>query len=91
MEITTLDCNSKLGLIALALRVLSQNVRMRILVVDAEGKTVSDFPQQRGVLDLAWLPDGSGILHTARNLPGTHQVWLQPYPKGRTRTNYQRS
>ena len=49
-EITTLDCNSKLGLIALAIRVLSQNVRMRILVVNTEGKTVSDFPQQRGVL-----------------------------------------
>ena len=81
-EITTLDCNSKLGLIALALRVLSQNVRMRILVVNAEGKTISDFPQQRGVLYVAWLPDGSGILHTARNLPDTHQVWLQPYPKG---------
>jgi eukaryotic-like serine/threonine-protein kinase len=81
-EITTLDCNSKLGLIALAQRVLSQQVRMRILVVNAEGKTVSDFPQQRGVLDIAWLPDGSGILHTARNLPLTHQVWLQPYPRG---------
>lgn len=81
-EITTLDCNSKLGLIALALRVLSEKVRMRILVVNTEGKTVSDFPQQRGVLDLAWLPDGSGILHTARNLPLTHQVWLQPYPRG---------
>lgn len=81
-EITTLDCNSKLGLIALAIRVLSQQVRMRILVVTAEGKTVSDFPQQRGVLDIAWLPDGSGILHTARNLPLTHQVWLQPYPGG---------
>lgn len=81
-EITTLDCNSKLGLIALALRVLSQNVRMRILVVNAEGKTVSDFPQQRGVLDLAWLPDGSGIFHTARILPDPHQVWLQPYPRG---------
>jgi serine/threonine protein kinase/dipeptidyl aminopeptidase/acylaminoacyl peptidase len=81
-EIFTLDCNSKLGLIALAVRVLSQNVRMRILVVNTEGKTVSDFPQQRGVFDLAWLPDGSGILHTARNLPLTHQVWLQPYPKG---------
>ncbi len=82
LEITALDCNSKLGLIALAQRVLSQQVRMRILVVNAEGKTVSDFPQQRGLLDIAWLPDGSGILHTARNLPLTHQVWLQPYPRG---------
>jgi serine/threonine protein kinase/Tol biopolymer transport system component len=82
LEMIALDCNTKLGLIALAVRVLSQNVRMRILVVDAEGKTVSDFPQQRGVLDLAWLPDGSGILHTARYIPGTHQVWFQPYPKG---------
>jgi len=34
------------------------------------------------VLGLAWLPDGSGILHTARYIPETHQVWLQPYPKG---------
>lgn len=81
-EITALDCNSKLGLIALAQRVLSQQVRMRILVVNTEGKTISDFPQQRGVLDIAWLPDGSGILHTARNLPFTYQVWLQPYPSG---------
>jgi dipeptidyl aminopeptidase/acylaminoacyl peptidase len=81
-EIFTLDCNSKLGLIALAIRVLSQNVRMRVLVVNTEGKTVSDFPQQRGVLDLAWLPDGSGILYTARMLPDPHQVWLQPYPRG---------
>ncbi len=81
-EICALDCNSKLGLIALAMRVLSQQVRMRILVVNAEGKTVADFPQQRGVLDVAWLPDGSGILHTARKLPDTHQVWFQPYPKG---------
>jgi eukaryotic-like serine/threonine-protein kinase len=80
--IVTLDCNSRLGLIALAIRVLSQQVRMRILVVDSEGKTVSDFPQQKGVLDLAWLPDGSGILHAARTPPDQHQVWLQPYPKG---------
>jgi serine/threonine protein kinase len=81
-EITRLDCNGKLGLIALAIRVLSQNVRMRILVVNTEGKTVADFPMQRGILDIAWLPDGSGILHTARKLPDTHQVWLQPYPQG---------
>ena len=81
-EVTTLDCNSKLGLIALALKVLSEKVRMRILVVNDEGKTVADFPQQRGILDLAWLPDGSGILHTARTIPLTHQVWLQPYPRG---------
>jgi protease II len=49
-EIFTLDCNSKLGLIALAIRVLSQNVRMRILVVNTEGKTVSDSPPtERGI------------------------------------------
>jgi eukaryotic-like serine/threonine-protein kinase len=81
-EAVALDCNSRLGLIALAIRVLSQKVRMRILVVDTEGKTMADFPQQRGVLDLAWLPDGSGILHAARTPPNPHQVWLQPYPKG---------
>jgi serine/threonine protein kinase len=81
-EAVALDCNSRLGLIALAIRVLSQKVRMRILVVDTEGKTMADFPQQRGVIDLAWLPDGSGILHAARTPPNPHQVWLQPYPKG---------
>jgi serine/threonine protein kinase len=81
-EAVALDCNSRLGLIALAIRVLSQKVRMRILVVDTEGRTMADFPQQRGVLDLAWLPDGSGILHAARTPPNPHQVWLQPYPKG---------
>jgi serine/threonine protein kinase len=81
-EAVALDCNSRLGLIALAIRVLSQKVRMRILVVDTEGKTMADFPQQKGVLDLAWLPDGSGILHAARTPPNPHQVWLQPYPKG---------
>lgn len=81
-EAVALDCNSRLGLIALAVRVLSGQVRMRILVVDTEGKTMADFPQQRGVLDLAWLPDGSGILHAARIPPNPHQVWLQPYPKG---------
>lgn len=81
-EALALDCNSKLGLIALAVRVLSGQVRMRILVVDTEGKTMADFPQQRGVLDLAWLPDGSGILHAARTPPDPHQVWLQPYPQG---------
>lgn len=81
-EIYTLDCNSKLGLIALAIRVLSQNVRMRILVVNTEGKTVSDFPYPQGVPSVAWLPDGSGILYTAGNLPDPSQVWFQPYPKG---------
>ena len=81
-EIYTLDCNSRLGLIALAIRVLSKNVRMRILVVDTKGDTVADFPQQKGIPDLAWLPDGSGILYTARTLPDPHQIWLQPYPKG---------
>lgn len=81
-EIYTLDCNSRLGLIALAIRVLSKNVRMRILVVDTQGKTVADFPQQKGIPDLAWLPDGSEILYTARTLPDPHQIWLQPYPKG---------
>jgi Tol biopolymer transport system component len=81
-EMLTLDCNSKLGLIALTLRVLSQQVRMRILVVNTEGKTVADFPQQKGIFDVAWLPDGSGILHTARRLPFMHQVWFQPFPNG---------
>jgi serine/threonine protein kinase len=81
-EVVDLDCNSRLGLIALAIRVLSKNVRMRILVVDTQGKTVADFPQQKGVPDLAWLPDGSGILYTARTVPDPHQVWFQPYPKG---------
>ncbi len=81
-EIFALDCNSKLGLIALAMRVLTQQVRMRILAVNTEGKTVADFPQQKGIFDVAWLPDGSGILYTARKLPFTHQVWFQPFPKG---------
>ena len=82
LNIFTLDCNSKLGLIALTMRVLTQQARMRILVVNTEGKTVADFPQQKGILDVAWLPDGSDILHTARRLPFTHQVWLQPFPSG---------
>ena len=54
---------------------------MRILVVDTpRERRWPIFRNSEGVLDLAWLPDGSGILHTARSsLP--HQVWLQPYPK----------
>ena len=51
-EAVALDCNSRLGLIALAIRVLSQKVRMRILVVDTEGKTMADFRNSEGCLIL---------------------------------------
>jgi len=47
------------------------------------GKTQS-LPTKLVVTDVAWLPDGSGLLETGYENGHyfNHQIWLQPYPKG---------
>jgi len=58
-----------------------------VLLTSLDGGKTESLPTKLVVTDVAWLPDGSGLLETGYENGHyfNHQIWLQPYPKGQLR------
>ncbi len=73
--------------IAFAARQETAPASAAIILVPVDGGKTTALPASLVVTDVAWLPDGSGLLETAyeNGRYFNHQIWLQPYPKGSLR------
>ena len=58
-----------------------------VVLTPPDGGKTQSLPTKLVVTDVAWLPDGSGLLETGYENGHyfNHQIWLQPYPKGELR------
>ncbi|MGA7380819.1 MAG: protein kinase [Terriglobales bacterium] len=72
-------------LIAVAtLQLGSKNTLASILVITPDGRLVKNLPLPMIVIDVAWLPDSSGLFFVGkeRSTGFRAQIWFQPYPAG---------
>jgi eukaryotic-like serine/threonine-protein kinase len=68
------------------LAILSQEVgkNAELLVLKMDGKVERKLAASPMALDVAWMPDGSGLFVTGSNSISDPrlQIWFQPYPEG---------
>jgi Tol biopolymer transport system component/predicted Ser/Thr protein kinase len=73
-------------IVAASLETFADGPQATVIAVPAEGGDERSITDQTwfGVGEIAWLPDGSGLIFTGEN-PGSAQLWEIRYPGGEAR------